>query len=53
MRSGRWLLVLLLGLFVGTGGSAQAGPFSWMWPFSKPTPVKRPGKPKPRPHRPK
>jgi hypothetical protein len=48
MRTHRWLAVLLLGLCLGLPGTAQAGPWSWLWPFGKPTPAKKPVKPKPR-----
>ena len=44
MRMRRWLAVLLFGLFLCLGARAEAGPFSWMWPFSKPAPAKKHGK---------
>jgi hypothetical protein len=50
MRTYRWLVVLLLVGCVGMA-TAQAGPLSWLWPFGKSTPVKKPtqSKKKPRP----
>jgi hypothetical protein len=40
----RGLAVLLFGFFVCLAARAEAGPFSWLWPFSKPVPAKKHGK---------
>jgi hypothetical protein len=49
MRTRRWLWVALFGAWIGLAAPAQAGPFSWLWPFKKPTPVKKAPKALPRP----